>query len=241
MEDIQKQIMELVKKADVPDPVHYVDYAVEELAKEKLNNFIRTCDYCEECRAGTKSLVAGNPHAAVMIIGEYVLESQTGADFVTPYEGTEEGELVKSILDELHVNPKQLLWMNVVNCFTHKEVNGKILKRAPKTAERENCQVYIDYAIDAFKPLYILLLGNIAMNVFQSGTIGRDRGNWFAIRDNIAAMPTYSPTTIIQMQKDDNEFATMFLDDFKKDIKTLFLDIQEQHPDSDVLLEKINE
>ena len=139
------------------------------------------------------------------------------------------------------MNPKQLLWMNVVNCFTHKEINGKILKRAPKTAERENCQTYIDYAIDAFKPLYILLLGNIAMNVFQTGVIGKERGNWFAIRDNIAAMPTYSPTTIIQMEKDGNELASMFKEDFRKDIKTLFLDIQQEYPDSDVLLEKINE
>lgn len=241
MDEIQKQIMELVKKADVPDPVHYVDYAVEELAKEKLNNFIKTCDYCPECKAGTKSLVTGNPHAAVLIIGEYVLESQTQEDFVAPYGGTEEGELIKEVLDELHVNPKQLLWMNVVNCFTHKEINGKILKRAPKTAERENCQTYIDYAIDAFKPLYILLLGNIAMNVFQTGVIGKERGNWFAIRDNIAAMPTYSPTTIIQMEKDGNELASMFKEDFRKDIKTLFMDIQQEYPDSDVLLEKINE
>ena len=240
MDDIQKQILELVKKADVPDPVHYVDYAVEELAMGTLNNFIKTCDYCEGCSGGTKSLVAGNPHAAVMIIGEYVLQSQCEEEYVTPYEGAAEGDLLQDVLDELHVNPKQLLWMNVVNCFTHKTVNGKKLKRAPKTSERENCQTYIDYAIDAFKPLYIIMLGNIAMNVFKSGVVGKERGEFFMVRDQIPAMPTHSPATIQQMIENENELAEDLYEDLKEDIKKVFLDIQENYPDSDVLLEKIS-
>lgn len=241
MEDIQKQILELVRKADVPDPIHYVDYAVEELAKETLNNFIKTCDYCEDCCGGTKSLVAGNPHAAIMIIGEYVLQSQSDKEYVKPYEGTTEGVILQEIFEEFHVNPQQLLWMNVVNCFTHKAINGKKLKRAPKTSERENCQTYIDYAIDSFKPLYIIVLGNIAMNVFKNGVVGKERGEWFMIRDKIPAMATYSPVTVQQMIDNDDEFAEDFYEDFRNDIKTVLLDAQKEYPDSDILLEKISE
>lgn len=236
MEEIQKQILELARKADVPDPIHYVDYAVEELVKETLNHFIKTCDYCEGCCGGTKSLVGGNPHAAIMIIGEYVLESQNEKDFVIPYEGTPEGKMLQGIFDELHVNPEQLLWMNVVNCFTHKTINGRQLKRAPTTAEQENCQTYIDYAIDSFKPLYILVLGNIAMNVFKSGVVGKERGKWFMVRDHIPTMATYSPVTIQQMRKSGDEFAEDFYQEFRDDIRAVFLDAKKEYPDSDILL-----
>lgn len=240
MDDIQKQILELARKADVPDPIHYVDYAVEELAMETLNRFIKTCDYCEGCSKGTKSIVGGNPHAAIMVIGECVLQGQKDNDFVRPFENTAEADLIQDVLDEFNVNPEQLLWMNVVNCFTHKVVNGKKLKRAPKTSERENCQTYIDYAIDAFKPLYILVLGNIAMNVFKSGVVGKEHGEWFAVRDTIPAIATYSPTYIRQMEENGNEFAKDYKYEFREDIKHLLLDVQDQYPDSDILLKPIS-
>lgn len=238
MDEIQKQILELTKRANVPNPIHYVDYAVEELAMQTLNKYIKSCDYCEECAGGTKSLVAGNPHAAIMIIGEYVLPSQSEKELVNPYEGSLEGELIKMALEDLHVNPEQLLWMNVVNCYTHKMVNGKALRRAPKTSERENCQTYIDYAIDAFKPLYIILLGNIALNVFKTSVIGKERGNMFMIRDKIPTMPTYSPSTIQQMIDDEDDFAEDFYQDFCDDLKTLFTEAAKTYPDSDILISK---
>lgn len=239
MDELQKQIMELVRKADQPDPVHYVDYAVEELAMEKLNDFIVSCDYCEECSRGTKSLVGGNPHGAIMIIGENVLDTQIDKKTIMPFDGTVEGNMLHHLLDEFHVNKEQLLWMNVVNCFTCMSVNGKKLKRAPKTAEIDNCKLYLDYAIDAFKPLYIIVLGNIAFNVFRKGVVAKERGEWFMIRDNIPAMATYSPTTLFQLEDAKADFIEEYKEDFRSDIKKVFLDAQEMFPDSDILLEKL--
>lgn len=236
MDDIQKQILELARKANVPDPVHYVDYAVEELAKDKINEIIKTCDCCEECCHGTKSIVSGNPHGSILMIGEYVLEEQNGAEAVIPFEGTPEGQMIHSVLNSLHVNEEQLIWMNVVNCYTHKVVNGKSLKRAPKTSEQETCQLYIDYAINSFKPLYIVLLGNIAMNVFKKGVVKQERGKWFCIRDSIKAMPTYSPTYIRQMEEIGDEFVEDYRKEFQEDLSKVFKEAQKEYPESDILL-----
>lgn len=235
MDKIQKQILELVRKASVPDPVHYADYAVEELAMETLNNFIKDCSYCGECCGGTKSFVGGNPHGAIMIIGDRVLRSQTDKDTVFPLSDTPEGQMMNEVLDELHVNKNQLIWMNVVNCFTHKKLNDEILERSPTSAEIENCQTYIDYAIDAFKPLYILTLGNIALNVFKSGVIKKDRGEWFVLRDKIPVMPTYSPSYLRQMEEIKDEFAEDYKKEFFEDIQELFSLAMDDHPDSDII------
>jgi uracil-DNA glycosylase family 4 len=236
MDDIQKQILELARKTNVPDPVHYVDYAVEELAKDKINEIIKTCDCCEECCGGTKSIVGGNPHGSILMIGEYVLEEQNGSEAVIPFEGTPEGQMIHSVLNSLHVNEEQLIWMNVVNCYTHKVVNGKSLKRAPKTSEQETCQLYIDYAINSFKPLYIVLLGNIAMNVFKKGVVKQERGKWFYIRDSIKAMPTYSPTYIRQMEEIGDEFVEDYRKEFQEDLSKVFKEAQKEYPESDILL-----
>lgn len=236
MDEIQEQILDLVRKADVPDPVHYVDYAVEVLAMETLNSFIRDCSYCPECCRGTKSLVGGNPHGAVMIIGDKVLRSQVGKDAVLPLAGTPEQAMIDEVLEELHVNPEQLIWMNVVNCFTHKKLGDEVLERSPTSMEIENCQTYVDYAIDAFKPLYIITLGNIALNVFKSGVIKKDRGEWFVIRDKIPVMPTYSPSYLIQMEEIKDEFIADYKKEFREDIREVFALAMEDHPDSDIIL-----
>lgn len=237
MDDVQKQIVELVKNVGPPDPIHYVDYAVEELAKDTLNNFIRTCDYCEECSEGTKSLVSGNPHGAIMIIGEHVIEPQSDKDYVYPYENTEEGNLINEALDKCNANKEQIIWMNVVNCFTHKKIGKETLRRAPSSSEINNCKCYIDYAIDAFKPLYIIVIGNIALNVFKKNTtIDKEHGKWFYIRDNIQAMATYAPSTIKQLESIQDDFAGDYKEDFFKDIASVFIKAKEDYPDSDVIL-----
>lgn len=238
MDKTQEKIMELVQQAAPMDPIHYVDYAVEGLAMEALNSGIKSCNACEECHEGPRSIISGNPHGAILVVGEYILESQFRENVpeVKPFDRTAEGNLLLETFEELGVNQKQLIFMNVVNCFTHAKVGNEICKRAPKTSEISNCQCFVDYAINSFKPLSILVLGNIALNVFKKGVIAKDRGTWFNIRERIPSLATYSPTTVLQIK--DEELKEMYTSGFKADIKEFFDRIMEAFPDSDIVLNK---
>lgn len=236
----EEQILALVKEANPANPVDYVQRIVKHLAREKLDSYIVGCNDCETCR-GTKSITNGNINAAIMIIGESVMESQANNETVYPFEDTEEMALLDKLFDAYHVNRDELFWINAVNCFTYKEVNNKQLKRAPSKTEVENCRVFLEYAIDVIKPVAIILLGNVALNMFHKNAITQARGQWIDVR-GIPAMPTYHPSYLLHLEgKKDPELIEIDKGDFCEDVLQVLLRIQKEFPDNNVLLEKLEE
>lgn len=238
--DTEDKILQLVQEADPSNPMSYVEDIVKPLARKKLDGYISTCGDCDTCR-GTKSLTYGNHNAAVMIIGESVLEEQCGEKEVFPLQGAPEWEMMQKIVSAYNINPEQLFWMNAVNCYTFKEVNGKKLKRTPCSAETAGCKIFLDYAIDVVKPNYIILLGNIALNAFEENSISKCRGEWTAIK-GIPTMPTYSPTYLRQLEDvKEEDIVQEYKADFCYDIKQVFLRAQREFPESDILLSKLED
>ena len=236
----EEQILNLVKEADPANPVEYVQSIVKPLARQKLDSYIMGCSDCDTCRS-TKSITHGNVNAAIMIIGESVLEEQVGDEAVHPFVGTAEGALLDKLLDAYHVNRDELFWINAVNCFTYKEVNGKQLKRAPSKTEVEGCRVFLEYAIDVIKPVAIILLGNVALNMFHKNAITQARGQWVDVR-GIPAMPTYHPSYLLHLEgKKDPDLVEIDKGDFCEDVLQVLLRIQKDFPDNNVLLEKLEE
>jgi uracil-DNA glycosylase family 4 len=238
------QILALVKEANPENPLAYVHSIVKPMAREKLDGYIAGCSDCKCVCSGPKSITMGDVNAAIMIIGESVIESQAKeceSDYVYPFEGTSEGEMLDKLLNHYKVNHDELFWINAVNCFTHKEVNGKLIKRAPAKTEVDNCKVFLEYAIETVKPVAIILLGNIALNMFHKEAISQARGTWINVM-GIPAMPTYHPSYLLHLQeKQDPEIVENYKIDFCEDVKAVFQYIQDNFPDNNVLLEKLEE
>lgn len=233
----QEQILRLVTEADPANPLEYVRNIIKPLAIDKLNNYIAGCSDCE-VGSGPKTITAGNPHADIMVIGESISEEQfaINQDIYLPFESTKEVEILKKVFSAYNVNPEEIFWVNSVNCYCHKEVNGKKIKRAPSKTEVNNCISFVEYAIDVVNPKVILLLGNIALNLFHKDSISKARGIWTEVK-GIKAMPTYHPGYLLMMDgKQDPEIVEDYKIDFCEDIKLMLLYIQRKYPDNNVLL-----
>lgn len=222
---IENQILELVKKAGPKNPIEYVDSIVRPMAREKLDNLLRTC---KDCPIGQdskiRSLSYGDDQAAIMIINDGIyLEQVNGDDIVYPLQGTPEMALIDALIDAYHINRRQLFWMNAVNCCT---CDCKGRERAPNIHEAEYCRGYIERAIEIIKPVMIILLGNIPLKIFAPDkTIAENHGELIEVHGTLA-MPLYSPHMLIQMREDENQledllaqYETEFCDDFKKAFK----------------------
>ncbi|MCY7866006.1 uracil-DNA glycosylase [Bacillus spizizenii] len=242
MSSTERKILNLVKQANPSNPLAYVRDIVKDYSRGRLDQYILQCQDCELC-AGPKSLTKGNTNADVMIIGESVSEvqAQRGTDIVYPLEGTKGNEMLQKVLEHYSVNPDEIFYMNVVNCFPHKEMDGEILPRTPSKKEVDSCKTFVHYAIDVIRPSLIILLGSVALNVFKQEAISKARGQWIEVR-GIRAMPTYHPEYFVQIEgKKHPDIIDELKIDFQEDLHHAFLDFQERFPDNNVLLSKLEE
>jgi len=236
---LENKILQLVKQANPANPLAYVRDIVKEYSREKLDSYILQSSESQLL----KSITKGNVHADVMIIGEAVSEDQLelGKDVVYPMEGTEGLVLLETVLNHFHVNPDEIFYMNAVNCFPFKEIDGEILPRTPNKNEVLEHKTYLDYAIDIVRPSIIILLGSVALNVYKKEAISKARGEWIDVR-GIPAMPTYHPEYFIQIaDKKHPDIIEELKIDFCEDIRKAFLYLQDQYPDNNVLLSKLEE
>lgn len=236
----KSKILNLVKQADPINPLEYVRDAIKDYAIEKLNSYIlQNNDELD----GPKSITRGNPHADIMIIGESVSEPQLelGKDIVCPMEGTRGLEMLETVLNHFNVNPDEVFYMNTVNIFPYKEIDGKKLPRTPSKKEVDEHKIFLNYAIDVIRPSLIILLGSVALNVFKKDAISRARGEWIDVR-GIPAMPTYHPEYFVQIEgKKHPDIIEELKIDFVDDIQKALLYLQSNFPDNNVLLSKIEE
>jgi uracil-DNA glycosylase family 4 len=141
-----------------------------------------------------------------MIIGEAPgsTENKTGIPFVG-----NSGQLLRELLRNLLINPKEVWITNVVKC---KPPNN----RTPTDIEVANCAPYIFIEIMKVKPRVILLLGGTVTKLFYGRsmfTMGRYRGK-LAIVDNTIILSTYHPSYILR-NKNDNKIISTFIKDMK--------------------------
>jgi DNA polymerase len=235
--DNQEEILRLVKEADPDNPLQYVHDIVKGYAHEKSNSYISQCNDCSICN-GSKTLTSGNPNATVLVIGE----SAPGEDYsgnIIPIFSKEEQRIIDTVFDTLHVNKDQIFYINAVNCWPCKQLGNETVKRTPYKKEVENCSVFVDYAIKLVQPLVIILLGGIALNLFEKESISNARGKWIEVK-GIPAIPTYHPGYFekVEGHKDPDTIENQKLE-FVDDIRHAFMYIQENYPDTNTLLEPI--
>lgn len=236
---IEKQILELVKEADPENPIEFVDSIVRPLARKKLDSLIAGCKDCPVGKTtGIRSLSYGDDQAAVMIINEGIYGCQLEQDTIYPLQGTPEGELLDTLIDNFHINRRQLFWMNAVNCYCNNKAGQE---RAPGFHEAEYCRGYIERAIEIIKPVMVILLGNIPLKLFAKDRIIAEAHGKIIEVHGVTAMPLYSPHALIQMREDEDQledlieqYETEFCEDFKKAFKYI-----QDNFDGNVVLEPL--
>lgn len=220
-------ILNLVRAANPDNPLSYVQAIVKPLAREKMDNYIASCKDCQSC-SSIRSITYGELSAKIMIVGSSVLISQQGT-LVYPFCGTPEGKLLNQILNDCRVDPKELFWINAVNCLPAKIVNGKTLIRTPTKMEISKCSAYLNYAIDVIQPLVIILLGSIAFNAFQTSALMKVRGKLFDIK-GIPAMPTFHPGYLLTLQTQDSGIYQNRRKEMTCDIRNALAVVKKNYP-----------
>lgn len=242
----EDSILDLVKQADPDNPVEYVTDIVRPLAVDKVKQTILSCKDCPCAQYGMHSIPYGDAKkASILVIGDSILEQQKnlGKTEIIPFEGTEEGEMLDKVWAAYHVKKDALFFMNAVNCYTADTVEDRILHRIPDTEEEKCCKNYLYYVIQSLQPLYIILLGNVVLNIFKKAKMEEERGKWMDVM-GIPAMPTYSPTylrTIAELK--DADIVEEYKADFSEDLYQVFHRVMEDFPDDwqNILEEKLED
>lgn len=215
----EETILALVKEADPDNPLEYVRNIVKGFAREKLDRYILECKDCPIYHS-TKTLTYGSVDASILVVTSYVLEEQnTKEGSVYPLEGTEAHQILMKTLQFYGFNPEEFFFINAVNCCPTSTVSGKEFFRIPKVEEKNNCSIFLDYCIQMLRPVFIIILGNIALNHFVKDTLMNLHGKVIQAR-GIPAIATYSPDYLLKCKRETPGIyeyeKEIFLNDFKQ-------------------------
>lgn len=228
--DYQTEILRLVKEANPDNPMAFVSHIVKDYAHEKLCEHILSCSDCNE-EITSKSLPTGNANASVLIIGECAPYEEYKKGIVPNY-GSQEMAILNKIFEDFKINPEELYFINAIQCWP----NRKGVKRTPNAKEISNCSVFIEYAIQTVKPLMIILLGGVALNLFKKDTVTNARGKWLDVH-GIPAMITYHPSYFLKIEgKKPEEVIVSQKFEFYNDMKLAFDFMAKKYPENNLFL-----
>ena len=192
----EEEILRLVREADPDNPLEYVRNIVKGFAREKLDRYILECKDCP-IHTSTKTLTYGSVDASVLVVTDFVSGKQNTKEGSTyPLAGTEAYQILEKTLEFYGFNKDEFFFMNSVNCCPVSTISGKELTRIPNLKEERNCKVFLDYAIQMLQPVFIIILGNIALNHFIHDNVFNLHGKVIEIK-GVPAIATYSPDYLL--------------------------------------------
>lgn len=196
----EEEILALVRQTDPDNPLEYVRNIVKGFAREKLDRYILACKDCP-IHTSTKTITYGSVDASVLVVTDFVLEEQNTKEGSTyPLVGTQAYQILEKTLEFYGFNTKEFFFMNSVNCCPVSTISGTEFTRIPKIEEKKNCRIFLDYAIQMLRPVFIIILGNIALNHFVRDTVLNVHGKVIQAA-GIPAIATYSPDYLLWCQK----------------------------------------
>ena len=197
----EEAILQLVREADPDNPLEYVRNIVKGFAREKLDRYILECKDCP-IHTSTKTLTYGSVDASVLVVTDFVMgEQNTKKGNTYPLAGTEAYQILQKTLEFYGFNINEFFFINSVNCCPVSVVSGQEFTRIPKVEEKKNCQVFLDYTIQMLRPIFIIILGNIALNNFIHDTVLNVHGKIIQAK-GIPAIATYSPDYLLWCRRE---------------------------------------
>ena len=240
MDKVQEQILSLVMKQEdaASNPMRYVREAVKGYALDILKFHLCDCNRCgHKCKTVTKP--TGDADAPLLCIMDCPTPEQAKLDGdIDMFDGDESTKaLLAHCFSDLHVDMNKILFMNTVSCCPSRTVpkadgTTEEIYRTPFRHEIEECSTYVKYAIECMYPPMMLIMGNIASNVFLKEPISKVRGKWINYY-GIKAKITYSPHEVLDARGQiSNEDWIQMGTEFRQDIKDAITAYQRQWPDS---------
>ena len=148
---------------------------------------------CTDCRLYETAeyvclLGTGPTTADVMIVGE--APGHREDDSGTPFVG-KAGQLLRKTLREVGLDDDEIFITNAVSCRPPDN-------RTPTRAEIKACSKWLEYQIESVKPMFVLLLGNTALQsaLGQKG-ITKLRGRPIK-QEGITYLPAFHPAAILR-------------------------------------------
>ncbi len=239
IEYLKSKILTLVKESGTKNPLIYVRDAIRKYSEDMLNNAIMNCDICNFDTH--KTLGSGNIRGTVLIIGDYPY-SPTDKQYIKPLkDATPENQFIHTIASTLNLDPNEFYYINAVNCYCVYDINGIKQARPPGSKEIKNCSVYVKHVVELMHPALIILLGNIALNVFKKESMTKAHGQWINAY-TIPAMPVYSPSYIQSLAgKVTEERRQQLVTEMWTDIKHAFMYLQTNYPNAKIFVNNESE
>ena len=201
LEEAREKILEAVRGSPraMKNPTRFVRETVADLSMQLLKRNMEVCDKCG-CHCAAKTLPTGNAgNVPLMCIMDYPTAEQARAGKpLGMFDGDEASEkLLRKLFMEAGIDFNKVFFMNTVACAPSRKVSKadgttEEIMRAPYKSEIENCSVFMKYAIEVLHPPMLIIMGNVASNVFLKEPITKARGKWIDYY-GIHAKLTYSP------------------------------------------------
>jgi len=159
----------------------------------QLYEQINLCSKCQLSRSRHKLVFgAGNPHAAIMLIGEAPGQDEDAQG--KPFVGAA-GQLLTKILAAINLTRDEVFITNIIKCRPPQN-------RDPLPDEQEACISILQRQIEIIRPKFILLLGRIAAQALLKTTdsIQKLRGRVHSFKD-AKVIVTYHPAALLRDQQ----------------------------------------
>ncbi len=164
---------------------------------EEVQRELGECTRCALCEGRNRIVFGdGNPHAALMFIGEGPGEEEDRRGL--PFVGRA-GELLTQMIERgLEIPRSEVYICNIVKC----RPPGN---RTPRPEEVATCKPFLDGQIEAVKPRAIVALGRPAASLLlgRDVSITKIRGTWHEYR-GIPLMPTFHPAYLLRQYTAEN-------------------------------------
>lgn len=147
-------------------------------ASEQLRRMAEACAATMDCPGATQVVVGeGNPHAAIMLIGEAPgeQEDRDGRPFVG-----RAGRLLDELLAAADLKRDALWLTNVVKCRPVLFEGDRMRNRPPKVSEIRAWSGYLRGELRLVDPCVLVGLGAVAGRALLGAqfSLTRDRGHW---------------------------------------------------------------
>lgn len=158
------------------------------LTLEALNQHLASWKGCPLALSANPVLGEGNPHAALMFIGE--APGQKEDELKRPFVGAA-GQFLNELLDSIALKREAVYISNVVKYRPPSN-------RDPEPKEKEQCLPWLLLEISIIRPRVIVPLGRHSLaHFFPAMTISEAHGKAFPLTKAMTVFPIYHPAAAL--------------------------------------------
>ncbi len=165
---------------------------------------------------------AGNPHAAIMLIGQG--PSPTDDHTGLPYTGPA-GEFLDTALQQAGLARDEVWLTNLHKCIATKinPTSGNAEMRPPKAEEIAACDHWLEQELFWIKPAILVAIGGPAAEVLlgKEFQLRAQRGQWFDGPQGIPTLATFQPTYLKRLSQWDRPAAVQGWRDLVADLRAV--------------------